>query len=157
LSKKEFKQTNFHTIYGSLDIDAKFLLAPDDMTTAKDKKEGFRPTMYLNNSKTLIYYSSYGENGENGKDLFFMKKLPDNTWSAPINIGAQINSNGDEDFPFLSKDETTLYFCSTAHGSMGGYDVFKSTWDEKSNSWSTPINLGAPINSPFDDLFYVEE
>lgn len=157
LAKKEFKQTNFHTIYGSLDIDAKFLLAPDDMTTAKDKKEGFRPTMYLNNSKTLIYYSSYGENGENGKDLFFMKKLPNNTWSEPINVGNVINSAGDEDFPFLSKDETTLYFCSTAHGSMGGYDVFKSTWDEKSNSWSAPINLGAPINSPFDDLFYVEE
>lgn len=157
LAKKDFKQVNFHTIYGSLDIDAKFLLAPDDMTSAKDKKENFKPTMYLNNSKTLIYYSSYGEKGENGKDLYFMKKLPNNTWSEPTSVGATINSLGDEDFPFLSKDETTLYFCSTAHGSMGGYDIFKSTWDEKTNSWSSPINLGAPINSPFDDLFYVEE
>lgn len=157
LAKKDFKQANFHTIYGSLDIDAKFLLAPDDMTTAKDKKENFKPIMYLNNSKTLIYYSSFGENGENGKDIFFMKKLPDNTWSAPTNMGTIINSSGDEDYPFLSKDESTIYFSSTGHGSMGGYDVFKSTWDEKTNSWSAPINLGAPINSPFDDMFYVEE
>ena len=157
LEKKEYKQPNLHTIYGSLDIDAKFLLAPDDMTTVKDKKENFKPTMYLNNTKTLIYYSSYGENGENGKDLFFMKKLPNNTWSEPLNMGAPINTAADEDFPFLSKDGMTLYFSSTSHGSMGGYDIFKSTWDEKNNTWTEPVNLGAPINSPFDDLFYVEE
>lgn len=154
---KTFTQANFHNIYGSLDIEAKFLLAPDDMTSAKDKAENFKPTMYLNNSKTLIYFSSYGENGANGKDLYFMKKLPNNTWSEAINVGAPVNTSADEDFPFLSKDETTLYFSSKAHGSMGGYDIFKSTWDEKTNSWSTPVNMGAPINSPFDDIFYVEE
>lgn len=154
---KTFNQSSFHNIYGSLDIEAKFLLAPDDMTSTKDKAENFKPTMYLNNTKTLIYYSSYGENGANGKDLFFMKKLPNNTWSEAINVGAPVNTSADEDFPFLSKDETTLYFSSKAHGSMGGYDIFKSTWDEKTNSWSTPVNMGAPINSPFDDIFYVEE
>lgn len=157
LERKEYKQPNLHTIYGSLDIDAKFLLVPEDMTSVKDKKESFKPTMYLNNNKTLIYYSSYGENGENGKDLFFMKKLPNNTWSEPLNLGSPINTAADEDFPFLSKDEMTLYFSSKSHGSMGGYDIFKSTWDEKNNSWTEPINMGAPINSPFDDLFYVEE
>lgn len=157
IEKKEFKPTDFNTIYGSLDIDAKFLLVPEDMTTVKDKKENFKPTMYLNNSKTLIFYSSFGENGENGKDLYFMKKLPNNTWSEPINVGVSVNTAADEDYPFLSKDEMTLYFSSKAHGSMGGYDIFKSTWDEKNNTWTTPINLGAPINSPFDDLFYVEE
>ena len=157
LERKEYKQPNLHTIYGSLDIDAKFLLVPEDMTSVKDKKENFKPTMYLNNNKTLIYYSSYGENGENGKDLFFMKKLPNNTWSEPLNLGSPINTAADEDFPFLSKDEMTLYFSSKSHGSMGGYDIFKSTWDEKNNTWTEPINMGAPINSPFDDLFYVEE
>lgn len=157
IEKKDFNQTNFNNIYGSLNIDAKFLLAPEDMTTAKDKKENFKPTMYLNNAKTLIYYSSYGENGENGKDIFFMKKLPNNTWSEPLNVGLSINSSADEDFPFLSKDGNTLYFSSTAHGSMGGYDIFKSTCSDKDNTWSEAVNLGAPINSPFDDLFYVEE
>lgn len=157
IEKKEFKKDLIHTIYGSLDIKAKFLLAPDDMTSSKDKKEGFKPTMYLNNDKTIIYYASYGENGENGKDIFMMKKLPNNSWSTPINLGAPVNSLGDEDFPFLSEDGKTLYFASTEHGSMGGYDIFKSTWDEKNNRWGYPVNMGAPINSPFDDIFYVEE
>ncbi|MCB9361755.1 MAG: PD40 domain-containing protein [Flavobacteriales bacterium] len=157
LSKKEFAKNLIHTVYGSLDVDAKFLLAPDDMTTSKDKKEGFKPTMYLNKNKTVIYFASYGESGENGKDIFLMKKLPDNTWSAPINLGGAINSLGDEDFPFLTPDGKTLYFSSTQHGSMGGYDIFKSEWNEKLNTWGRPKNLGAPINSPFDDMFYVEE
>ena len=157
LSKKEFKKELIHTVYGSLDVEAKFLLAPDDMTTAKDKKEGFKPTMYLDKNKTVIYYASYGENGENGKDIFLMKKLPDNTWSTPINLGGAINSLGDEDYPFLAPDGKSLYFSSTEHGSMGGYDIFKSDWNEKLNTWDRPKNLGAPINSPFDDIFYVEE
>ena len=157
IAKKEFKNQLVHTVYGSLDIEAKFLLAPDDMTSGKDKKEGFKPTMYLNKDKTVIYYASYGENGDNGKDIFMMKKLPNNTWSEPINLGGAINTVGDEDYPFLSPDGSTLYFSSTQHGSMGGYDIFKSVWNENANTWGYPVNLGAPINSPFDDVFYVEE
>ncbi len=157
LNQKEVEQPNFYTLYSSLDLNTKFLLAPDDMISVKDKKENFKPIMYLNSSKTVIYYASYGENSDNGKDIYYMKKLPNNTWSSPQNLGGQINTTGDEDFPFLSKDEKTLYFSSTSHESMGGYDIFKSTWDEKNETWTTPINLGAPINSPFDDLFYVEE
>jgi len=157
IAKKEFKNQLIHTVYGSLDIDAKFLLAPDDMTSAKDKKKGFKPTMYLNKDKTVIYYASYGDSDENGKDIFMMKKLPNNTWSEPINLSAPINTIGDEDYPFLSPDGNILYFSSTQHGSMGGYDIFKSVWNEKSNTWGYPVNMGAPINSPFDDMFYVEE
>lgn len=157
IEKKEFKKDYIHTVYGSLDINAKFLLAPDDMLSAKDKKEGLKTTMYLNKDKTVIYFSSLGETGENGKDIFMMKKLPNNTWSEPINLDGPINSIGDEDFPFLSEDGKTLYFASTQHGSMGGYDIFKSEWDEKNNRWNYPVNMGAPINSPFDDIFYVEE
>lgn len=157
LEKKAVKTNNFHTIYGSVKTNAKLLVAPDDMLSDIDKKEGFKPIMYLNENKTMIYYASYGTSQENGKDIYLMKKLPDNTWTAPINIGNIINTSGDEDFPFLSEDGKTLYFSSTAHGSMGGFDVFKSSWNDKTNSWSIPVNLGAPINSPFDDLFYVEE
>lgn len=157
IEKKEFKKDHIHTVYGSLDINAKFLLAPDDMLSAKDKKEGLKTTMYLNKDKTVIYFSSLGETGENGKDIFMMKKLPNNTWSEPINLEGPVNSIGDEDFPFLSEDGKTLYFASTQHGSMGGYDIFKSEWDEKNNRWNYPVNMGAPINSPFDDIFYVEE
>jgi predicted Zn-dependent protease len=156
LSKKEFKEENLHIIYNSVELESKFLLTPDDMTTAKDKKENFKPTMYLNSNKNLIYYASYGVDGANGKDIYLMRKLPNNTWSEPINLGKTINTDGDENFPYLSTDGKTLYFCSTKHGSMGGYDIYKATWNEKKDKWNTPINMGAPINSPFDDLFFVE-
>ena len=156
ISKKEFKKESLHSIYNSIDLQSKFLLAPDDMVSAKDKKENFKPTMYLNSAKTLIYYSSYGVDGANGKDLFLMRKLPNNTWTDPINLGDLINTSGDEDFPYVTADGKILYFCSTKHGSMGGYDVYKSTWNERKDKWNAPVNMGAPINSPFDDLFFVE-
>ena len=156
ISKKEFKEENLHTIYNSIDLQSKFLLTPDDMVTPKDKKENFKPTMYLNGAKTLIYYSSYGTDGANGKDLFLMRKLPNNTWTAAINLGDVINTDGDEDFPYVTSDGQILYFCSTKHGSMGGYDIYKATWNDRKDTWNTPVNMGAPINSPFDDLFFVE-
>lgn len=156
LSKKEFKEENLSKIYSSLDLPSKFLLAPEDMVSAKDKKEGFKPIMFLNSNKTLIYYSSYGPDGANGKDIYLMRKLPNNTWTEAINVGDNINTDGDEDYPYISADGKTLYFCSTKHGSMGGYDIYKSTWNEKKDKWNKPVNMGAPINSPFDDFYFVE-
>jgi len=154
ISKKEFEIKDMFRIYSSADISGKFLLAPEDMTSTKDKKRGFHPMMYLNDKKTLIYYTSYGEGDH--KDIYLLKKLPNNTWSAPLSLGANINTEGDEDYPYLTADGQTLYFSSTKHGSMGGYDVFKAEWNSKKETWGKPVNMGAPINSPFDDMFYVE-
>ena len=156
LSRKEIKHGNILTLYNSLDLQSKFLSTPDDMVSAIDKKKHFNPIMYLNPTKTLIYYTSYGNDEANGKDLYVMRKLPNNTWSEAINLGTIINTPGDENYPYLTSDGNTLYFSSTGHGSMGGYDIFKSVWDEQNDRWSSPINLGAPINSPFDDFFYIE-
>jgi ribosomal protein L24E len=156
ISKKEFKQEHLHSIYRSLDLQSKFLLAPDDMLSIKDKKEGFKPTMYLSASKKIIYYASYGSDGLNGKDIYVMRKLPNNTWTTAINLGDLINTSGDEDYPYVTADGLTLYFCSTKHGSMGGYDICKATWNNRKDKWNAPVNMGAPINSPFDDLFFVE-
>ncbi len=140
----------------SIELRSKFLLAPDDMVSAKDKKQNFKPIMYLNADKTLIYFSSYGIDGANGKDIFIMRKLPNKTWTEAINLGNLINTPGDEDYPYVTADGQTLYFCSTKHGSMGGYDIYKATWNNREDKWNPPVNMGAPINSPFDDLFFVE-
>jgi len=134
-------------------LKSKFLLAPEDMTSEKDKKNEFHPVMHLNKEKTLIHFSSYGA-GDN-KDIFLMRKLPSG-WSEPINLGAIINTEGDEDFPYVTPDGSTIYFCSTKHGSMGGYDIYQSNWDSEKDMWSLPVNMGAPINSPFDDMFFVK-
>ena len=153
ISKKEISRNKLHTVYNSINLKSKFLLAPEDMTSDKDKKNEFHPVMHLNKEKTRIHYSSYGD-GDN-KDIFLMRKLPGG-WSEPMNLGAVINTEGDESFPYVTPDGSILYFCSTKHGSMGGYDIYQSNWDAEKDMWSLPVNMGAPINSPFDDMFFVK-
>ena len=68
-------------------------------------------------------------------------------------MGPDINTPYNEDTPFLSADDKTLYFSSRGHFNMGGYDIFYSTQVSK-NKWSTPMNVGYPINTTDDDLFF---
>ena len=65
-----------------------------------------------------------------------------------------MNTPYDETTPFLARDGRTLYFSSNNPGSMGGFDVFKTVFDDATQSWSTPVNAGKPINSPGDDAFF---
>ncbi|PRZ00517.1 WD40 repeat protein [Marinilabilia salmonicolor] len=101
-----------------------------------------------------IYFSSERPGGLGGKDIYSSGKLPDGTWGMPVNAGETINSPRDEESPFIHPDGKTLYYSSSGKNSMGGYDVFKSTMTED-GKWSTPKNIGYPINTPTDDLFYL--
>jgi outer membrane protein OmpA-like peptidoglycan-associated protein len=102
---------------------------------------------------SLIYFAS-DKDSKNGKlDLYVSRKKPDGTWSEPERLPETINTPEDEESPYLSDDGKTLYFSSKGHDSMGGYDVFKSTLDEKTNTWSQPVNMGYPMNTPGDDVF----
>jgi len=75
-------------------------------------------------------------------------------WSPPTNIGPMVNTKYDEVDLFLHPDGRTVYFSYKGHNTMGGYDIFKTTKDKDGN-WSTPINMGYPINTPLDDAFFV--
>lgn len=101
-----------------------------------------------------IYFSSNRAGGYGGFDLYRVVKLPNGKWSYPKNLGPTINTSKNEDAPFLDADGKTLYFSSQAHENMGGYDVFQSVWNE-TEGWSTPENLGYPINTTKDDIHYV--
>ncbi|MCK4698750.1 MAG: tetratricopeptide repeat protein, partial [Bacteroidales bacterium] len=101
-----------------------------------------------------VFVSSDKKESIGGTDIFFIGKGTNDKWGKPVNIGATINTIYDEEGVFIDSVGNTLYFSSTGHNSMGGYDIFKTTMDEKGN-WSEPVNLGFPINSPYDDLFYV--
>jgi hypothetical protein len=85
-------------------------------------------------------------------DLYMSRKIPGRQWGLPTRLPDVINSPENEDFPFISYDGETLYFASKGHNSIGGYDLFKSHWDQKNNTFSQPENLGYPINSTDDDL-----
>ncbi len=92
--------------------------------------------------------------GFGGTDIFMAYRLPNGDWGEPLNLGPQINTPYDEDYPNLSADGKTLYFASKGHNSMGGFDVFKSTWDEKNKRWNRPQNLGYPVNTTDDNYTF---
>ncbi|MBL7943003.1 MAG: PD40 domain-containing protein [Flavobacteriales bacterium] len=101
-----------------------------------------------------LYFVSDRAGGFGGRDIFKCVKLPNGEWSRALNIGAGINTPWEEDSPFLTPDGQTLYFASSGHNSMGGFDIFYSTLGAD-GEWSTPINMGYPLNTVDDDAFFV--
>lgn len=100
-----------------------------------------------------IYFTSnnplYSMNGS--MDILVSQRKPDGTWSNPTNLGSEINTKYNELYVHLSSDGKTLYFSSEGHNSIGGYDIFKCTL-LGNGKWSTPENVGYPINSIGDDI-----
>lgn len=104
--------------------------------------------------KTL-YFSSERPGGYGGKDIYKASLLPDSTWGNIVNMGNAINTPFDEDAPFIHPDGVTLYFSSKAHNSMGDYDIFVSRMDLSDSTFKQVENIGYPINTPADDIYFV--
>ena len=117
-------------------------------------------TEHIENSMTLsqdgltIFFSSNKPGGIGGKDIYMSKKKKSGGWETPQNLGYDINTEHDEEGPFLAADGKTMYFSSKGHAGMGGYDLFKSVYDSVTQKWSAPENLGYPINSTDDDIYF---
>lgn len=101
--------------------------------------------------QTLYFTSDRG--GQGKMDIFRSRRLPTGEWSVAENLGEVINTKYDEEAPFIHPDGQTLFFSSKGHSSMGGYDVFFSI--EEDGKWSTPMNLGHPVNTADDEYFFV--
>ena len=157
INKKQLNEADYFRSYDLKNIGGKLLVKPDEFRSQSDKKKKEKSVMYLPRNGDRVYYSSYGENGSNGRDIFYSTKTSKDSWSAPQIMPLSINTEYDEDYPFLHPNGKTLYFCSKGHNSMGGYDIFKTTFDETTNSWSAPVNLDFPINSPDDDILFVTD
>ncbi len=102
------------------------------------------------NGKT-IYFTSNRRGGKGRRDIWISKLKDDGTWGKPSNFA--LNTSNDEESPFLLPDDKTLYFSSKGYLGMGGYDIFKTTMQED-GTWSQPINVGFPVNTVDDDVFY---
>ena len=100
-----------------------------------------------------LYFISDKESGLGGRDIFLSEMDVNGEWGLSKNMGPVINTKYPEDGVFVHPDGVTLYFSSKGHGSMGGYDIFRSTY--VNGRWQAPINLGYPINGPDDDVFFV--
>jgi len=102
-----------------------------------------------------LYFSSERGGGFGGKDIYRATLLPDSTWGNVVNLGDSINTALDDDAPFIHPDGITLFYSSKGKNSMGGYDIFQSRLNWKDSTFSKPINLGYPINTTDDDIYYV--
>jgi len=100
-----------------------------------------------------IYFTSDRKGGYGGLDIY-VSQLKNGDWGPAKNLGPTINTQYDEETPVILPDGKTLYFSSEGHYNMGGYDIFYSTKLD-SDKWSEPINVGYPINSTDDNLFFV--
>jgi hypothetical protein len=106
----------------------------------------------ISRDKQTLYFTSNRKGGFGGLDIYKSKRMGKTQWGPAINLGPMINTKYNEDTPFLTEDESTLYFSSYGHDNVGGYDIFYSK--NENGNWSEPINLGMPINTTDDDLFF---
>ncbi|WPP49012.1 OmpA family protein [Catalinimonas niigatensis] len=102
-----------------------------------------------------IYFSSNRPGGYGGLDLYKCEKDRRGVWGKVTNLGDKINTPFDEDGVFIDYDSKTLYFSSRGRKGMGGYDIFKSVYEAETTTWNEPVNLGYPINTPDDDIYFV--
>ena len=102
----------------------------------------------LSESGKLMYFVSDMPGGTGGTDLY-VTNLKDGKWTQPVNLGPEVNTSGNEMFPYIHSDGS-LYFSSDAHNSMGGLDVFITT--HNGTRWLKPENLNYPLNSIKDDF-----
>ena len=103
-----------------------------------------------------LYFISSKDGGFGGHDIYKSAwNIKKQKWDEAENLGPIINTPYDEEAVFIHPDGKTLYFSSEGHNTMGGFDIFKSIWNEKTKKWSAPENLGYPINTPDHDVFFV--
>jgi hypothetical protein len=99
-----------------------------------------------------LYFTSNRDGGQGNLDIYVSEKDATGDWGSAVNLGAAINTPYNEDTPFITLNDSILYFSSEGHSSMGGYDIFKC--QKIGSIWKTPSDLGYPVNSTDDDKFF---
>lgn len=100
-----------------------------------------------------IYFASDKSGGQGGLDIYKTTQLANGQWSSPVNLGPPVNTKADEDAPFIHPDQKTLFFTSEGHNAMGGRDIFVTKLG-KDDKWTTPENMGYPVNTTANDNYF---
>lgn len=111
-----------------------------------------QPAIGYLKDREVLFFASNRPGGEGGMDIWYSKIKADGSFEKPINAGKKVNSIEDEKTPFYCNPCQELFFSSTWHKGLGGFDIFKSNYDDK--GFSEPQNLGLPINSPYNDVYF---
>lgn len=134
---------------------AQGIWAEPQLMTEKINSKHHEPSATISPDGSEIYFTSDRPGGYGGRDLYRIRRLPNGQWSEPLNLGPEINTPYDEDAPFMHSDGTTLFFSSNGHNTMGGFDIFKAALlDPDMNVWEKPVNLGYPLNTVNDDIYF---
>jgi outer membrane protein OmpA-like peptidoglycan-associated protein len=107
----------------------------------------------LSSDGKILFFTSNRPGGFGGLDIYMSVKDKNNEWLPAVNVGPEINTPYNEETPFISSNDSVMYFSSQGHLNIGGYDVFYSK-RIGFNSWNQPINMGVPVSTADDDLFY---
>lgn len=156
INNQQVNRTGFYAVYDFDNSGGKVVSVPELIRSSVDKDKYRDQAMYISENSRELFFASYGKNEKTGKDIYRVTKTASGEWGQPVNVGSTINTAADEEFPFLDKDGRTLYFASKGHAGIGGYDIFRSVYDAGSGQWTTPENIGLPVNSPDDDILYVQ-
>ena len=123
--------------------------------------KGLVNTPYMENSATIsgdgktLYFTSDKPGGYGGTDIYVSHLDKNDRWGEPENLGPEINTDRNEEAPFISKSGLHLYFSSDGHAGMGDLDIYRAEIDPETNKFHLPVNLGYPINSVENDIFFV--
>jgi outer membrane protein OmpA-like peptidoglycan-associated protein/Tol biopolymer transport system component len=167
--------TNFHNASVNLSPDGKEMLLYNDINggdlfssflnadgswTEPKSLDGIN-TPYIENSAsismdgTTIYFTSNRPGGYGGTDIYMCTKDSKGRWEHTQNLGALLNTDMDEDAVFISPNGKHLFFSSNGHAGMGDLDIYRSSYDEEKKQWGKPINMGYPVNSVENDIYFV--
>jgi hypothetical protein len=111
-----------------------------------------QPCLSEINDKPVLFFASDRLAGEGAMDIWYAYMNADGTFETPINAGKKINTIEDDITPWFVKENKTLYFSSTWHKGLGNFDIFTSEF--KDNAFTDAQNIGYPINSSYNDIYY---
>ena len=156
--------SDYNTMYYTLAVRVKggnrlkiFKVQYDGKDWGKSEELSFNSNEYdcvtpaVSPDDKFLYFVSNKAGGHGGKDIYKVERLRGGAYGAMTNLGLEINTYGNEEFPSINK-ANELYFSSDGHLGYGGLDIFKAEY--KDGKWQNPQNLGLPFNSPKDDFAY---
>lgn len=150
--KTEIKQDDFFRLYDLSEIGGSIIIAIN-FQSKNDKKFNHKPVVHISPNMENVYFSSYGDG--NNLDIYVARRLPGGKFGVPQKINGGVNTPFDEDFPYMHPNGRELYFSSKGHNSMGGYDIFRATFNPDNNTFGDVTNVDFSISSPDDDILYV--
>ncbi len=150
-----FSACGWENVQGGCDIFEADFDTQNDFAVVDD----VRPSLGLNSQKwdsqpaiscdgKTMYFTSTRKGNIGGSDLWISSLADDGLWDPPVNMGADINTKGDEEAPYIAPDGKTLYFSSNGWPGFGDSDIFRTVLQED-GSWSKPVNLGSTVNTPY--------